>query len=410
MNKLKLLTLIGLAFIWTQCNNEDPTPNPTVPINYGCTDNPTSCELTTANNQLGFKIFKELHKEDTDKNIFISPLSISTALAMTLNGAVGQTFDDMQSTMELADLSQEEINQAYQYVLNALPLLDEAVDLKLANSIWHDLAFSANAEFLGLNEEFFKSEVAALDFKSPSAKDEINNWVKDNTDGLIKEIIKEIPSGVVMYLINAIYFKGSWKEPFKEEETKDEDFILVDNSTTTVPMMAFEHKMELPYFSTATFQAVDLAYSDSIFSMSLFLPNTTADLDQIIDELETDSWENWINSFSDQEIVFSMPKFKMEYEKKLNDVLKQLGMEIAFNGGQADFSNIGPGGLFISEVRHKSFVEVNEKGTEAAAVTSVAVTDSAGGFVKLNRPFLFVIRENKTNSILFIGKMMNPNE
>lgn len=404
------MALIGLAFLLMHCNNEDPNSTPTVPVNYGCTDNPTACELTTANNQLGFKVFKELHKEDTDKNIFISPLSISTALAMTLNGAATQTYDDMQSTMELSDLSKEEINQAYQYVLNALPLLDEAIDLKLANSIWHDLAFSANAEFLGLNEEFFNSEVAALDFKSPSAKEEINDWVERNTDGLIKEIIKEIPSGVVMYLINAIYFKGSWKEPFKEERTEEEDFILADNSTTTVPMMAFEHKMELPYFSTETFQAVDLAYADSIFSMSLFLPNTTADLDQVINELETDSWENWINSFSDQEIVFSMPKFKMEYEKKLNDVLKQLGMEIAFNGGQADFSNIGPGGLFISEVRHKSFVEVNEKGTEAAAVTSVAVTDSAGGFVKLNRPFLFVIRENKTNSVLFIGKMMNPNE
>ena len=264
-----------------------------------------------------------------------------------------------------------------------------------------------------MNTEFFSSEVKGLDFKDPQSKDVINAWVSNKTNDLIKTIVDEIPPQMVMYLINATYFKGAWKDPFDPDRTFDNPFFLNDNSQEMVKMMN-HGQFELPYFETAQFQAVDLAYGDSIFSMTLLLPKETSSINELIDELTLANWEEWIALFQDEDIFFSMPKFKVEYEKPLNQVLKDLGMQVAFTKGVADFTKINPGGnLYIDQVMHKSFIEVNEEGTEAAAVTSVGVGTTSVPVIPYftaNRPFLYVIRENKTNSILFIGKMMNPNE
>lgn len=405
--------LLFSLFFFTRCQESDivPNPNPPVVVNYSCDEQSQACDLLQSSNQFGFEIFKKLHEEQVDQNIFISPLSISTALSMTLNGANGQTKTQMHNTMELGDLSLEEVNNAYQYILAGLPNLDNDTELKLANSIWHDLDFAAHTSFLDVNTTFYNSEVNGLDFKDPNSVDVINNWASDHTNGLIDEILMQIPAGAVMYLINAIYFKGNWRFPFDSEQTITADFFVTPDQTTSMERMSFGGEVVLPYLQNDLFQAVDLPYGDSIYSMTVFLPHTNSSLDNVVAAMETAAYNEWINTFAVKRMHFFMPKFKMKYEKKLNDVLIALGMEDAFDGGKADFSNLGPLGLYISMVKHDAFVEVNEEGTEAAAVTTVEVSEtSVGLYVDLNRPFLFVIRENKTNSVLFMGKMMNPNE
>lgn len=410
--KISLYPALFLCILLlTQCQETEPVPSPTPPIvvNYSCEEQANACDLLAANNKFGFEIFKKLHEEEPDKNIFISPLSIGTALAMTLNGADGQTKAQMHNTLELGDLSLEEVNEAYQYTLTGLPELDNSTDLKLANSIWHDLDFAALNTFLDANTNFYNSEVTGLDFKDPASVDVINNWASDNTNGLIDEVLTEIPSGAVMYLINAIYFKGDWRNPFDPELTTDATFYPTPDQSVPVERMSFGGEVVLPYLENELFQAVDLPYGDSIYSMTVFLPNINQSMNEVVAALETEAYNDWINSFSDRKMNFFMPKFKMEYEKKLNDILISLGMVDAFDGGKANFSKLGPGGLYISMVKHDAFVEVNEEGTEAAAVTTVEVSEtSVGLFIDLNRPFLFVIRENKTNGVLFIGKTMNP--
>ncbi|HQU57800.1 MAG TPA: serpin family protein [Saprospiraceae bacterium] len=400
--------LLFVASCDSNSANDNPNPHPTI----DCTENPEACDLTLSNNTFGFKLFQELQKEEADMNIFISPMSVATALSMTVNGADGQTKADMMATLEQNGLTIEQANAGFQQLLTLLPALDPAVQLQLANSIWYRQGFPVRQEFLNVNQEFYDSEVAALDFAAPAAKDIINGWVKDNTNNLIESIISgEIEPDVVMYLINAIYFKGAWLHEFDPEDTYTDNFRLEDGSTTEVDMMNMGQTF-FPYFANETFQAIDLAYGDSVFSMSILLPNPGHTVDEVIGQLNTDNWEQWTQSFEYSELFFSMPKFEMKYEKSLIKPLTNLGMGIAFGPG-ADFTNIADAGLMIDEVLHKSFIEVNEEGTEAAAVTAVVIVETSVPLIpafKADHPFVFIIRENQTNSVLFIGKMMNPNE
>ena len=402
--------LLGILLMGTQCTKTDSIEEPAPIVDYDCETIDKLCELTAANNDFGFNLLRELHANQRDENIFISPLSISTALSMTLNGADGQTEADMRNTLEYDDLNIQQINLVYRQMLNALPALDNEVQLNIANSIWYKLGYHVRPEFLEANTENYNSEVIELDFTSPSAVETINSWVESKTQGLIDQIITEIPGNVIMYLINAIYFKGSWKTEFDTENTFSGPFTLMDNSQTEVDYMKHP-EISLPYFEDDKVQVVDLAYGDSIYSMTLFLPKEGYSLDGLIEDLDNGNWLSWINALEDENIILSMPKFKMEYEKKLNRELSDLGMAIAFTDA-ADFSNInGTGGLRISEVRHKSFIEVDEKGTEAAAVTVVVIVETSVPLLpemNLNRPFLYVIRENQTNSVLFVGKMLDP--
>ncbi len=258
--------------------------------------------------------------------------------------------------------------------------------------------------------ENYNSEVTALNFGDPAALTTINGWVDQKTNGLIETILDEIPANAVMYLINAIYFKGAWRKEFDPQYTTDATFYLEDGTQQPIKMMT-HGQTTLPYFTTSTFEAVDLAYADSIYSMSIFLPKVGVSVNDLANTLSESNWNTWLDSFQPQEMFFSMPKFKMTYKEKLNRSLADLGMGIAFGPG-ADFSGInGTGGLYIDEAIHKSFIEVNEEGTEAAAVTSIGVVETSVPSIPVfyaDRPFLFTIRENKTGSILFFGKLMNP--
>ncbi len=410
--KLPILSvlLLTLGVLFFQCETNDVEPLSTR-ADFSCDDSPATCDLTAANGDFAIGVFKQINSgEPADKNIFISPFSISTALTMTTNGAASQTLADMRNTLKISNLSMGSINESYQALLETLPALDPETKLKLANSIWPQIGYPVLESFLETNSTYFGSEVLPVDFNNAEVViEQVNDWVENNTDGLIEETLEELPGGVVMLLINAIYFKGTWKTEFDEADTEQADFHA-PGGPVPVDMMHIP-EAGLAYFDTDLFQAVDLPYGDSIFSMSVFLPKEGHNVDEVISELDGESWGQWLGAFEPTAVQLYLPKFKMEYGLKMKRTLSDMGMGLAFTGA-ADFSKmIDGGGVYIDDVIHKAFVEVNEKGTEAAAVTVVIMIESSAASVQtvnVDRPFLFVIRDNKTNSILFMGKMMNP--
>ena len=366
--------------------------------------------LVEADNLFGINLFKEVLKiEEPDVNVMISPLSVSLALAMTYNGADGDTKEAMEKTLELSGFTIDEINENYKMLIDALASVDPKVLMSIANSIWYKQTFNVEQDFIDVNQNYFYAEVSPLDFLDPESVNTINNWVANKTNDKITEILDYIPDDAVMYLINAIYFKGIWKYEFDESDTEEKPFYLSDGTTKDVPMMAQEGSFN--YFSNDILQAVELPYGAGNYSMIILLPKSNKTPDDIIDRLNNDNWNKWLSEFYEAgEVHIQFPKFKFEYEDSLNNELINMGMEIAFSGS-ADFSKINPlKRLFISRVIHKTFIEVNEEGTEAAAVTLVELceTSMAGEAFIVNKPFIFVIKEKYTNSIIFMGKVMEP--
>jgi serpin B len=213
-----------------------------------------------------------------------------------------------------------------------------------------------------------------------------------------------------MYLINAIYFKGDWLYTFDESQTFETSFYLPDGSTVPVDMMGWEGSTDLSYFENDLFQAIDLPYGNGAFSMTLLLPKNEVGIEGVVPHLSQENWDSWMNAFTTQEVIYKMPKFTLEYKKELKGILSDLGMEELFTAN-ANLSKIGPGKLVVSKVLHKSFLEVNEQGTEAAAVTVVGVETTSvpsTPYMILNSPFLLFIRDNVTNSVLFMGQIQDP--
>ncbi len=407
---LILLPALLLAITNWHCNQENVEPTPE--LSFNCQESPMVCNLSRANNEFGFNVFKKLHQHNPADNLFVSPSSIATALTMALNGAKGATADEIKTMLKINQFDLPEINAAYKTMLTTLPALDNEVTLQSANSIWYRQGFPVKPPFLETNTQYFGSQVQALDFRNPDAKNVINGWVNDKTRGLIPTIIDEIPDNAIMYLINAMYFKGSWTRKFDKDETTQMPFIKSNQTTTPVDMMGYSGTVKFPLYTEDAFYAVDLPYGDSVYSMTLLVPRGNADVETLIADLNMQKWQQITTGMSVQEMNLRMPKFKMKYEKTLNRALQELGMQTAFSRA-ADFTNIADAELSVDEVKHKSFIEVNEEGSEAAAVTSIGIiVTSVPSYpdILLNRPFLFVIRENQAGNVLFLGKMMNPNE
>ncbi|MDI6791971.1 MAG: serpin family protein [bacterium] len=409
----KILNLILVLCIWAGvmgCSNKNPVSSTPIELT------PAEKSLIESDNKFGFKLFKEIINQEKDKNVFISPLSVSMALGMTYNGSDGGTREAMQTSLELSGLTIQEVNESYQSVIEALTGLDPTkVKFQIANSIWYRDGFPVEDEFISLNKTYFNAEVRGLDFNDPNASNIINGWVDENTNGKIKEIVDKVINPLtMMFLIDAIYFKGDWTYEFDEELTQDDWFTLPDGSQKSCRMMTQERDFQ--YFENDDFQAIDLPYGDGDFRMTIFLPHLQKDIDSLIAEFNHENWNQWINSFSEQKGALQLPKFTLKYELSLNDILGALGMAIAFDHLQADFTRmykkeeVGEN-LYISNVKHKTFVKVDEEGTEAAAVTSVEVTLTAlpSGFsMRVDRPFVFVIREDQSQTILFMGKIVEP--
>jgi serpin B len=386
--------------------------NPAVPESKDLNLNKKSLELLASDNVFGLELFQEVMQDaKTGENVMISPLSVALALGMTYNGSASTTREAMEATLKLQGLTEEEINDGYKSIIDQLLDLDPKVIMEIANSIWCREGFDVTGAFINTNKEHFYAEVRSLDFNRPDAKDIINQWVADQTHELIEEIIDYIPPLAVMYLINAIYFKGTWTYEFDPEDTQPELFYPASGASFETPAM--HQETELKYCCNELFELVEIPYGDGKFSMLVFLPSDKHTCADILAELDNDNWNSWTSNLAETRVYLQLPKFKFETFKLLNDPLSRMGMEIAFSDA-ADFTRINPAGnLFISRVLHKTFIEVNEEGTEAAAVTAVEISlTSAGGgglthFIA-DKPFLFVIRENSTGSILFMGRLSQP--
>jgi len=412
MRKLfNFIIVTTFCIIFNNCS--DSSTNPDTDNKLGIIRDLTSSEieLKESSNQFGLKLFGKIVETESNENIFISPLSVSMALGMTYNGADSTTLEAMHETLGYGDLTIQEVNESYRSLITLLTELDPKVIFDIANSIWYREGFPVENDFLTTNQTYFDAIVEALDFNRSDAADIINAWVNENTNGKIEEIVaKPIDPLTIMFLINAIYFKGTWTYEFDEENTTDDVFCLPDGSEKECKMMS--HKCDHNYFENEQFQAIDLPYGDAGFSMTIILPKPDVNIDSLIAQMNKENWNSWLGSFSEQEVNLFLPKFKLEYEISLNGILSALGMSIAFDPGQADFTKINTNGnLYISEVKHKTFVKVNEEGTEAAAVTSVEIgltSIGSGITMRINRPFVFAIRENHSGTILFIGKIVKP--
>jgi serine protease inhibitor len=343
------------------------------------------------------------------KNIMISPLSVSYALGMTYNGAANTTMDAFIDVLHFDNLTKQEVNESYKDLMTQIIQLDEDVELSIANSIWYkEGANDVLEDFISTNENYFDAAIKELDFSDPKSVDIINNWIESKTNDKIKDMLDAIPLDAYMYLINAIYFNASWKYEFDPDDTYTGDFTLEVGNTKQVDYMKIEENFYYTY--TEEYAAVELPYGDSAFSMVAMLPSEENSVDKLITKLNLDSWNTRKQFSSTQKVLVEIPKFSYEFKDLLNVPLINLGLGVAFSEG-ANFSGITDNAnLYISRVIHQSFIDVNEEGTEAAAATIVELRENATlpTSIKFDKPFLYVIKENSTGAILFMGKVGNP--
>ncbi len=370
-------------------------------------------QIVEADNAFGLELLREVNAElDEGKNLMISPLSVSLALAMVYNGADGDTKTQMETILHKAGLTSEQINQAYKTLVAALGSHDPKVELSIANAIFYRDDFTVKPDFISTNQNDYDAEVEALNFNNEDATlSRVNGWVQDKTRDKIESIIDKVSVNDVMYLINAIYFNGKWTYQFKKGDTSNRPFYTEDGGELQVPTMMLE-PTTLHYTSTSSFELLELPYGSEKYSMLLFLPKADHSTNEVIDNLTPSALDGWLENMKKSNLKVYLPKFEFEYDNSLVDNLQALGMTDAFTPGLSDFSGIADrSDLYISEVKHKTFVKVDEEGTEAAAVTGVTIGFTSIGadpVFRVDRPFVFAIREKDTNAFLFLGKVINP--
>jgi serine protease inhibitor len=390
--------LAAATLIMGSCNNTAP----------GVQSVDISANFATKTTDFAFDFWKKLEaNESPDKNYFVSPLSLHLALGMLLNGADTETKAEIQQVLGLENQSIEEINATYKELIDKLPLIDAKVVNKIANSVWQHKSFMSNKEFTDNLTKKFNARLYSEDFADPNTVNKINQWASDNTNAKIKQILDQIDPNEVMFLINALYFKGDWSKQFKKENTQKEQFYG-SKTTKTVDMMNQTEAFE--YADLENYKIVKLPYGNEKYSMSVVLPKSQS-LETVIQKINSETWQTAQNSLSKTTVAVGLPKFEMEYSKKLNTILNQMGMVRAFEDN-ADLSKIAkPGGkLKVGFVKQDTFISVDEKGTEAAAVTSIGIKTTSvimNPEVICNKPFAFVISEKTSNTILFIGKISN---
>lgn len=400
---IPLSSMLIILLVVVSCDIISPQDTPPTPVDL----NFKSAEIIKADQQFAFELFSEISSLSTEENIMISPLSVSYALGMTYNGAEGATLEAFNDVLHFDELTRQEVNESYKDLMGQLVTLDDQVEFTIANSIWYRQGASVLDSFISTNREYFDAVVEELDFSDPASVDVINDWIEEQTNDKIKDMLDQIPPAAYMYLVNAIYFNAEWKYTFDEEDTFSGDFNLEEGGTETVDYMQIEQ--QFGYTRQEDYAAVELPYGDSAFSMVAFRPADGISVDSFITMYGQEEWSNLVALSATQEVNVHLPRFKYEFKSLLNDPLTEMGLGIAF-GGDADFSGITrETDLYISRVIHQSFIDVNEKGTEAAAATIVEMRESSiGNFIRFDRPFVYMIKENSTGAILFMGKVGRP--
>lgn len=405
--QIVLVLLIAATVSFSRCEAGGwPNPKPQNP----------AYQTPRGNTAFALDMYSKLKAEKG--NLFFSPYSISSALAMTYGGARGTTAAEMEKTLHFTQRQQVHEDFAWLNQELAAAQKDGGVELAIANSLWPQKSELFRPEFLEMTQKYYKSPVTPLDYNNPAqAVRTINSWVADNTKQKIQNLIDGLDRETVMVLVNAIYFKGKWAEPFKKEMTRDGDFTLASGEKTTVPMM--HQTKKFAYSETDAMQILEMPYVGNRTSMVVILPRDPAGIAKIEDQLETQTlarWTSWLNS--PREVIVTLPKFKMTWGTfDLKPAFENLGMHAPFSGTNADFSGMKEmkgtlDRIVISKILHKAFVEVNEEGTEAAAATAVIMVRGGIGptipSFNADHPFIFLIRDKTTGSILFIGKVMDP--
>ncbi|TJZ60052.1 serpin family protein [Sphingobacterium olei] len=371
-------------------------------------------QLVDLNNEFAFDMMAQLSGNITaNENLFFSPLSVGAALTMTSNGAKGETLSQMQKALNMDGIDAELVNAYYKKLITDLPYLNAKTNIEIANSIWYTNEFSVRNSFLDMNRNYFNAEISPLDFSNPQALNRINGWVNEKTKTKIPSILDQIPGDVVMYLINAIYFKGAWDYKFDKSKTKKEDFKKSDGEVIQTDFMETEHTFNTA--STTDYEAIQLPYTDRKFDMVLVKSKPGKSLDNLKATFQDPAAiKSLVEGLRGTKAKVHLPKFKISYESSLAPMLVSFGMVKPFNVG-ADFTGITEnGGVYISDVKHKAFVEVSEEGTEAAAVTIVGIELTSMPqpqepiVIRFDEPFLFFIREASSGLVLFAGQINDP--
>ena len=377
-----------------------------------------SADVVKANNDLGMKMFSKLAAAEAGKNMMISPLSISIAMTMMSNGASGDNIAEMKEVLGFGDMEFSDLNAQFADLIQSLVEADKDLVLEIANSVWMTDGFAPDVkqDFIDVLTEFYDAAFFTEDFQDEATVSKINSWVSEKTHGKIDKILENIDPQTVMHLINAIYFKAAWTTSFDKDRTREGRFKLSDGTLTTANYMGFAPDAEdLEFFSYSYnswedgFSVIRIPYGRDVFAFYGIVPNeeNEINIDDFIAQIAENGFDHYLSLLTKKEFPIVLPKFKFEYSKSLLEIFNELGMEKAFVAG--GFDNIAENDLFISIISHKTFIEVNEEGTEAAAVTDVGA-DSGGdeaGFYAI-RPFVFVIRDERNGTILFIGKVENP--
>lgn len=400
-NLLLLLGIISGAFIANGVENKQ---------NSKAADN--SFDPAESINQLAIDLYKQTSAQEG--NLFLSPYSISTALAMVYGGARGETAEQMNDTLHFGGPSAT--HPAFSNLRKQLNTIQEKGDIQLsiANSLWLQKGYNILPDYLSMTKEFYGAGIEPVDFNedTEAARLLINNWVATNTNDKIKDLIAEgkLDSSTRLVLVNAIYFKGNWEIPFEKEATSKKPFTIAMGKKIDVPTMH-----GTAYFNLATgkgFKALEMPYAGHDLSMIILLPNAKNGLATLEKTLEADLLTGL--EFNQQELMVQLPKFKFDWKHDLADMLSTMGAKLAFSD-KADFSGLdGSKNLYISQVIHQAFIEMNEAGTEAAAATAVMMMFGGVGpatdplSFTADHPFLFLIRENSTGTILFIGRVVDP--
>jgi serpin B len=408
------LALLSLA----ACGDAAETPDPVDPgagaPRPGAQDTLPSLmtaaerQNVTASNEFGLSLFRRVNARKAGQNVFISPYSAAVALGMTLNGAAGTTADAMATTLGFAGRTLGEIDAAYRALGERLARADTGVRFESANSIWYNREIPFHQAFFDTTAKYFGARVEGLNFRDVAGSlARINGWARERTNGRIERVLNEIRADdQAMFLLNALYFKADWQSPFPTPSTRPGEFTRANGTRQTVEMMS--QRRMYPFWRGPEFMAIELPYGNGAFGMVVLVPAQGRTADQLVASLDTRRWQQVVDSLRPADMQLSLPKFTLRYEDEWKDVLSAMGMAVAFQEGAADFTRMSPRGrdMFIEFVKQNTFVAVNERGTEAGAVTTVGVgVTSMPQEVRVDRAFAFAIRERTTGAVLFAGKL-----
>ena len=395
-----LIATIILYILYINKVKKDPVDIPDQKITY---------LVSTGNFEID--LFRQSFLDSTKPNTVISPFSVKLAMSMATEGANGYTLEQLQDILQVT-VGSKDVFKGLMDELNT----NEDITLNIANSVWSRQGYQFKQTYIDILTNYYLAEARELDFSEPSSKDVINAWVDRKTEGKISKIVDSIDNTHIMFLINAIYFNSDWKEQFKEEFTQIRPFTLVDGTQVNIDTMHMSSELE--YFENNDFQAVELPYGkEGRFVMRVYLPREDKEIKDFVSELRNDGLNDWKGKFNSKSVNLALPKFKIEYDTSLKNTLQKLGIKDAFLPGIADFGEMVPVSskeVYIGDIKHKTYIDVSERGTEAAAVTSIEMQITAMPTQEkiyemvVDKPFFFTIEDTQNDLYLFMGTILNP--